>query len=265
VPVRTIHGQIVELYGRGLYRSDTLFVAGNNFGSDLVTVLAVVPLLAISLLLARRGSLRGRLLLLGALGCVLYIGASYALGAVAFNRLFLVYVGLFSASLFAFVGAFASLDLDAVAASLSPRMPRRWPGVFMFASGVVTLAIWVMEPLTALITGEAPKVLETHTTLFTHAVDMGVIVPAALVSGILILRRRTLGYVTAFSLLVLEAVLMPMIAIATFEQIRLGISFTRGEVVGPIAGFSVFALLAVAVLISLLRRVEHAPSRKPGE
>jgi hypothetical protein len=71
----------------------------------------------------------------------------------------------------------------------------------------------------------------------------------------MILRRRPFGYVVAFSLLVLEAFLLPLITIATILQIRLGLSFAPGEVVGPIAGFSVFALLAVWVIASILRNV----------
>jgi hypothetical protein len=44
--------------------------------------------------LYRRGSLRGRLLLIGILTYFLYVYASIAFGA-AYNALFLVYVGLF--------------------------------------------------------------------------------------------------------------------------------------------------------------------------
>jgi hypothetical protein len=49
-----------------------------------------VPLLAVSVLLHLRGSLRGRFLLLGTLGFLLYVSAGYALGAVAYNEMFLV-------------------------------------------------------------------------------------------------------------------------------------------------------------------------------
>jgi hypothetical protein len=78
-----------------------------------------------------------------------------------------------------------------------------------------------------------------------------------LIAGALILRRRPFGYVVAFSLLVLEALLMPLITIATIAQVRLGISFTPGEIVGPIAGFSVFAALSIWVIASLLRHVSE--------
>lgn len=255
--VTTVWGERVELFGRGLYRNDTLFVAGANVGSDIVTLTLGLPVLAGALVWSRQGSARGRLLLLGVLGYLLYYGASYALGAVAYNELFLTYVAMFSASLFAFVTAFASVDPQRL--PLSGGMPRRWIGAFMIASGVVTLAVWVIDPVAALVTGAPPATLETHTTLFTHALDLAVIAPAAVASGLLILRGRRLGYLIAASLLVLEALLLPLIAIATVVQVRMGLSFATAEVVGPIVGFATIALLAVWALTTMLRHVCQPP------
>ena len=258
--VVNLHGQTVALYGRGLYRNDTLLAAGNNWGSDLVTLFLGLPLLVLSAMLYAKGSLRGRFVLLGTLGYFLYIGASYALGAVAYNEMFLVYVAQFSAALFAFLVVFRSFTPEVLAAGLPPDMPRRWPGAFLIASGAATLVIWMTEPVAALLAGNPPASLETRTTLFTHALDIAVIVPAALTAGFLILKRRPFGYVIAFSLLILEAMLMPVITIATIVQLRLGITFPPGAIVGPIAGFSVLAVLSLWVIASLLRPMRALPA-----
>jgi len=103
--VTTVRGETVELYGRGLYRDDSVFKGAGFRGTDAVTLVLAIPLLVITTLLYRRGSLGGGLLLTGTLGFFLYNYASLALGA-AYNNLFLVYVALFGASLFAFVLAF---------------------------------------------------------------------------------------------------------------------------------------------------------------
>lgn len=248
----TVAGERVELFGRGLYEHDSLFIAGNNFASDIVMLFVAVPLLLISLSLSRRGSLRGRLLVLGTLGYFVYHSATYALGGVAFNDMFLVYVALFSSSLLAFVTCFALLKDARMVSKVSPR---RFAGIFMLFSAGVTLAIWSVDPVAALVSGEPPAGLEAHTTLFTHALDIAVIVPAAAIAGMLILRNRELGYLVAVSLLVLEALLLPLIAIGTAAQLDLGISFEPGEIVGPIAGFSILALLSVCVLVRILTSV----------
>ena len=55
-----------------------------------------------------------RILLTGILAYFLYYGASLGLGT-AYNRLFLVYIALFSASFYAFILAFTAFDLDSLA------------------------------------------------------------------------------------------------------------------------------------------------------
>lgn len=253
----TLRGQTVEIYGRGLYRYDSLFAGAGNRGTDAVTVFLGIPLLVVATLLYRRGSLRGGLLLTGALTWFLYAYASYALGTVAYNELFLLYVALFSASLFAFVLAFASFDARALRSHFSSRMPRHGPAIFMFASGLLTLLVWLIDPLGALIRGEPPETLAANTTLFTNALDIAIIVPATFLAGARILRRDPTGYLIAAPLLVLEAMLAPMIAAQTVSQVRAGVSFTPAEMVGPIAGFALLGLVATWVLIAILRNVSE--------
>jgi len=249
--VTTVWGERVVLHGQGLYRHDSVFVAGSNLGSDSVTLLLGLPLLVVAVARSRSGSRRGQLLRVGVLGYLLYYGTGCALGAVAYNELFLLYVALFSASLFAVVTTVASID-PAPLTDL-PGRARRWIGGFMIASGGITLVIWLMDPIDALINGTAPATLGTHTTLFTNALDVAVIVPAAGTAGVLILRSRPYGEVIAASLLVLEAMLLPLIVVTTIIQLRLGLSFTPAEIAGPIGGFLVLGVLAVAVLHTLLR------------
>lgn len=244
-------GARVDLYGRGLYSSDTLFVAANNFATDLVFLLVGLPLLVIALRLSLRGSDPGRLLLLGVFGYLVYHSASYALGGVAYNELFLVYVAFFAAALFGFIVSFGTLAREPI--GLGAMAPRRLAGRFMIASGAITLGIWLMEPVEALLTGELPASLETHTTLFTNALDIAVIVPAAVLAGVFILRGNTFGYTVAFSLLVLEAMLFPIITIATLIQLNLGIEFEPPEIFGPIAGFTALSVISLWVIGRIFR------------
>lgn len=258
----TLRGESAEIYGFGLYRYDTLFTGAGNRATDAVTLALGIPLLIISTLLYLRGSLRGGLLLLGTLGFFLYVYASYALGAVAYNELFLLYVALFSASLYAFVLAFAAVDLRALGSRFSARMPRRGPAVFMLASGLVTLVVWAGPLVAALISGEVPGRLDIYTTKLTEALDLATITPATLLAGALILRRAPLGYLIALSLLVLEAMLAPLIVAQTVSQLWAGVPFTTGEVVGPMAGFLILAAVALWVLVAILRNISgQEPSR----
>lgn len=262
--VTSLRGEEVEIYGRDLYRYDTLFSGAGNKGTDAVSLFFGVPLLAVGILLYRRGSLRGGLLLAGALTWFLYVYASYALGAVAYNSMFLVYVALLGTSLYALILTFRSIDPALLSARLSERAPRRGVATFLFTSGLVTFAVWIISPVTALIDGGPPDGLDTNTTLFTTALDAAVIVPAVGIAGRLILRRDPFGYLFAAALLLLEALLAPMIAAQMVSQLSAGVDFTTAEIIGPIAGFTTIALLAIWMLIRLLRALGPEPHLRHG-
>lgn len=251
----TLRGETATIFGQDLYRYDTLFFAGGFRGQDAVVLLIGLPLLAIATWTYRRGSLRGGFLLRGTLGYFLYTYASMALSA-AYNSLFLLYVALFSASLFAFVLAFSVFDADVLAGRYGKRLPRRGPAIFMLISGLVVLTVWGSPLVAALVRNEPPDGLDSYTTLFTHAVDMGVIGPAAILAGIFILRGRMAGYLLLAGLIVLEIMLAPLIIAQTIFQNSLGLTLTPGEIIGPVSSFAVLGLSAIWVLAAILRRLE---------
>jgi hypothetical protein len=249
-----VTGETVELYGRGLYAHDSPFKAGANQGADVLTLVACIPLLLVAARWYARGSLRGHLLLLGTLVWFLYLYASLSLGT-AYNALFLVYVLLFAASLYAVLRALVGVDAGDLERRLQPGVPRRALGTFMLVSGVVTAGIWLIDPVGAMLTGRRPLQLEHYTTLVTTALDIAAIVPAALAAGVLILRGVARGYAIAMGLLILEVLLLPMIVLQTIFQLRAGVDFTTAEIVGPIAGFSVLASVGIWMTVALLRNV----------
>ena len=113
--------------------------------------------------------------------------------------------------------------------------------------------VW-LEPLTsAALAGQPPKLLDSYTTMVTYALDLALIVPACFVVGNLIIRRSARGYVFAFPLLVLIVMLAPVIAAQTYRQVSAGVSFTPGEMIGPIAGFVTLGLIAIANIRAILR------------
>jgi hypothetical protein len=139
-PLTTFRGEQVIINARGLYYWDTISSAAQIQANDLVTLTLGLPLLAVSFWLARRGSLRGRLLLAGTLGFILYTYITMAFGA-QYNALFLVYVALFSLSLFAFIQVMMSFDMETLPAHFSEKLPRGWiAGLLFFAAAFLSLA-----------------------------------------------------------------------------------------------------------------------------
>jgi hypothetical protein len=185
-------GEAVTLNGSGLYFYDTVSSAAQMQANDLITLAVGLPLLAVSAWTAFRGSLRGRLLLTGALGFILYTYLSMATLA-SFNALFLVYVALFTLSMYAFILCMMSFDLEDLPQRFSTDLPRGWIAGLMFVvAGFLTLA-WLGRVFAALQPGASPA-LENTTTMIIQFMDLGLIVPAAILGGVLILRRSAWGY-----------------------------------------------------------------------
>jgi len=195
IPYTNHRGESVTLNGQGLYYYDTVSSAAQMQANDLITLVVGLPLLAISTWLAFRGSLRGRLLLTGTLGFLLYTYMSMAT-LTAYNTLFLVYVALFTLSLYAFILSMMSIDLTNLPAHFSERLPRGWIAALMFVVGGFLTLAWLGRILTPVMQGVDPA-LENTTTLVIQFMDLSLIAPAAILGGILLLRRNAWGYLLA--------------------------------------------------------------------
>jgi hypothetical protein len=272
---QTVYGDRVEIYGQGIYRHDSSFVAGLFKGTDVVTLFLSLPLLLAGYLAYRRGSLRGSIFLTGMLFYFLYIGATYTF-SVIFNSLFLVYTALFSASLFATIVALATFDTQSLADKVTSSMPRRGIALFMFVAGLGTLLLWLSELVGPLLTGQAPANLGPYTTIFTHGFDSAVITPATVVTGIYLLKRKPLGYLLAAPLLILCTIIGVTVIAQTISQALVGITFPIGVYIGMVGSWVVMGAFAVGLMIRFFRSIsednpvpkalttQHHLSRKPS-
>lgn len=250
----TVRGETVNIYGQGLYHYDSLMAGSGQRGVDFVVLLFGIPLLVIAMLRYRRHTVRGGLLLIGALSYFLYVYASQSFG-MAFNALFLVYVALFSTSFYTLILLVATTNVPQLISHFLDGLPHRAIGTFLVTSGLLTLAIWLEAPLRSLFTSQPPMLLGHSTTLFTHALDLAIIVPAAFISGMFVLRRDPRGYLIAFPLLVIIVMLVPTIISMTVCQLYAGIVFTTAEWVGPITGFLVLGGIGIWIIKQVLQRI----------
>ena len=188
------------LFWNGLYKNDTKSGAAQEAGNDLVTLVLSVPLLLVSAYFAAAGSLRGRLIWTGAIFYFLYTYSMMSFES-AYNPLFLVYVATYSLSLFTFAASLLTLDVNRVKESLSAA-PVRITVVFMFLVSITLSLMWLGSIIPSLMSGQSPAMLETYTTLVIQAMDLGILVPLGIITGMLLLKRNAWGYTLASIFLV---------------------------------------------------------------
>jgi hypothetical protein len=200
-------GETVMINGHGLYYYDTVSTAAQMQRNDLIILVVGLPLLVASAWLAFRGSLRARLLLTGTLGFFLYTYMSMAM-LTAYNSLFLVYVALFALSLYAFILSMLSFDLADLPRHFSPHLPHGWMAGVLFAVGGFLFLAWMGRIVPPLLQNQTPA-LENTITLVIQTLDLGLIAPLAVLSGMLLLRRSAWGYLLA-SVFVMKAITMAL-------------------------------------------------------
>jgi hypothetical protein len=85
----------------------------------------------------------------------------------------------------------------------SSHLPRRNIGIYSIVSGVVLLLIWPgLSIIPALVEGKAPPEVWSYTTVIIYAIDMGIVAPALIAAGVMLLHHKPLGYLLSSMLLV---------------------------------------------------------------
>jgi hypothetical protein len=210
--VMTVVSVVGLLYQTVIYPTDELLLSFAP--SDAFSLVVGLPILLGSMWLARRGKLIGLLCWPGALFYVLYVYVPYVIG-VPFNVLFLPYLVLVALSAYMLIGLVASINGEVVRQRLTGVVPARTSGGILTGLAILIIVRQIAVIVTAL-TSQAPvDTLE----LPSWIADFTVAVPVLLVGGILLWRRKALGYVAGAGLLlgygVLAVSLIPFMVLQT--------------------------------------------------
>jgi hypothetical protein len=169
-------------------------------GQDALNLVVGLPILLGAMWLAGRGSLIGLLLWPGALFYIVYDYAFYVLGA-PFSIFFLPYIALVTLSAYTMIGILAGIDAAAVRDRIEGHIPVRLTGGFLAGVALLFTVLWTGMSISAIASGVELAMVPRVVTIL----DLTVQLPALFVGGILLLRRRPLGYVVAAGLLLQAA------------------------------------------------------------
>jgi len=245
---QSINNETVTINGTGLYKNDSVSATAQGKASDFVTLFMAVPLLLGSLYFTQKGSFRGKILLTGTLGYFLYTYISYTF-LWMYNPLFIIYVAIMSLSLFAFIQAMTSFDLENIISNFKKQLPVKILGGFQIFIAFALAMLWLGKISPSIFQGLVPVGLEHYTTLVIQGMDLGFVVPAALLSGILLIKKRSLGYLLSSVIIVKSITMLTCISAMIVNMSREGVKMSMVEAML----FPMFNLLAVGCLILLLK------------
>jgi hypothetical protein len=188
VLVTSARGETYEMATSGVYANNALALVAEGVGWDVFTLLVVVPAFV------ARSSFRAVLVAAGLFGYVTYLHLEYAV-TWAFGPMFPLFAVTLGASLVGIVAAAILLAGFGIRERFDARFPRRsWAGVSLGMS-ILLVVLWsarIVEGLTASV-----PTLHGETTMTVQALDLGLVVPMAVVIAVAALHRHPAGLAAA--------------------------------------------------------------------
>ena len=251
------------LFIKDLYR-DNAFVVSGWRGNDLVTLIIALPLLIVSLVFSMRGSQRAQLVWLGMLDYMLYNYAFYLFGS-AFNPFFLIYVAIFTLSLFSLIFGLTSIDAEAIGWKFQNGVPAKWISGYLLLLALGLTSVYCKQIYDFISGGVVPTIIimTGHPTSIVFALDLCLLVPPLILGGVWLWRRSDWGFIVAGILLSKGAVYPLALAMGSYLAAKAGIPGTSSQIALWIA-LSVSALIAGIFLLGNMssKRKRETESRE---
>ena len=166
-----------------------------------MVLLAGVPALACSMLLAARGSAAAVITWLGAAGFLLYNSLMFLMFVFATpaNRLFPLYLAMLGLAAWSVGALLRQADVAAFGALFSLRTPVRGIAVYMWVTVALNAAAWLARIVPAVVHGGTPPYLRGTglTVNVGYVQDLALWLPLLAVAAAWLWRRRPWGYLLA--------------------------------------------------------------------
>ena len=249
----SLSGSVIALTVGQIYAKLTPFFLPQALAQDVANLIVVSPVCLILVVLALRGSLRAYLLWLGVLMFTVYNYVLYTI-SIPFGALFLLWVGVFGLSIFALIGGVTAVNHHAVAKRFANQNAVMVVAWVLIVSALLFSLLWFSEDVPALMAGNTPKSLTDVDWLTNpvHVLDLRFFLPAAFLTGALLLKRQPLGYTLALPFMVfLIFTSVPILLTPVVQSVRGEVADWGATV--PIGAFLMIWLGVSVWLLSTMR------------
>ncbi|MBN1964595.1 MAG: hypothetical protein JW910_08105 [Anaerolineae bacterium] len=234
-----------------LYAQDAPLLAAQLIGTDVVSLLLIVPVLVVSGVLARRGAQWALLVWLGTLLYLVYTYLVFAF-SVHFNALFPVYIALLGGSFYGLCFGLVAVCTGA-RANFAARGAARLFSATLLLVVVLFYAMNLGEIIPAVFSGETPQsVIDIGLpTYFVHVLDLALFMPAFGVAAVLLWQRKQTGFVMAGVALVMLVLMMAALLGMFAATAQRGLPVDPGDVIM----IGVVGMVYLGLLIGYLRQL----------
>ena len=235
------------------YQKETVSMAVQGMGQDMVDLFLVVPLLILTLVFIRKNSKAAFYIFGGTVFYILYSFVIYSLG-VRFNYLFLLYCITLGLSLYIFILFMIDFSRMDVENWYKQKTPSKIFPIYLILVALMFYVLWLKDVVPAVLKNSVPPSVSDYDLLVNpvHVLDISVALPGLIVIAFLLLRKKRLGYIlTPISLVFIIILAVALTGMALMLKIK-GISedFSLAGI------FLVMAVISSVLLCVFLRNLK---------
>jgi len=246
---KSIRGESVTIYGKGLYKDMSADVAIQGIAKDYITLFTGVPLLLVSLYLFNKNSEKGLFLISGTAAYFLVTYLFYTAMAM-YNNMFLIYAALVGLSFFSFILTLFSYNPDNLINTFQSKKVMKYTGIFLIIVSLMIALLWLNVILPPMFEGKFPKELQHYTTLIVQGFDLGLFLPLTFVTGFLAIRRNKYGFMFTPVYIIFLSLLMIALSSKVFFMAGAGINVIPAIIIIP-----VITLISILFSFLLLKEI----------
>ncbi len=242
-------GDTTRMLTTGVYKHNPNWFVAEGVAWDYVTFFFAIPLLLAGLFLYIKGSMKGAIILVGMFVYFAYTYLLYSTGW-AFNELFLCYTSIITLSICGLFLLTHNLDFSNRFNFEESRIPFRAIAVFCLVIGLFIGKMWVGLVLDMIRKGNShvPEAFAGVNSLVVQAYDLSLIVPLALITGILLFKKVKTGVLFSFVVIVKGLVMALAITVMVILKGKLTGNMPYSELIPFIVFFIVAAFFFVMVM-----------------
>ncbi|CAM3842428.1 hypothetical protein [Mesobacillus zeae] len=244
------YGDIVKMFGNGIYAHDSYFKAPISIGSDICILFVLVPLFIYTSVKNMRADTNiTKVQLVSVYAVALYYAASISFG-VTYNLFHLLYIALFSCSLFGMFSTIRKIKINKLNFEITLGIK-----IFLVLTGIALIVAWMPDIIPSIIEGRTLSLIEVYTTEITYVLDMGIIGPLCLVCLYLLNKKDNLGTLILAILFKVCMIVGVMMISQTICQSLSGYEITLPVLICKSGSFSVLGVFALYFNTKLYRRL----------
>jgi hypothetical protein len=166
--------------------------------------------------------------------------------------MFLIYAFLLCSSFFSFVLTILSFDIGKIPELFEKNTPVKPIGGFLIFSACSIALLWLSIIIPPLLDGTIiPVQVEHYTTLIVQGFDLGLLLPIAFVTGVLLIRKKVFGFLFGPVYFVFLSILMIALTAKVLAMKMLG-----QNVIPVIFIIPTFALISIFCSVVLLKNIK---------